>query len=51
MLWLVSGYRNYAAEQLLPQMATGNLKKPVGNIIMSCFTKILDCPDILETLS
>jgi len=27
------------------------LKKPTGNVVMSCFAKILDCPDILEVLA
>ena len=51
MLYLVSGYRNYAAELLLSQMAVGNLKQPVGNVVMACFSKILDCPDLLEIVA
>lgn len=50
LLNFVSGYRNYAAEQLLPSLATDSHKKPVGNIVMSNFPKVLDCPDILEVL-
>ena len=51
MLNLVSGYRNYAADQLLPETLIGSLKQPMGNKIMSTFPKILDCPDLLEVVA
>jgi len=51
MLYLLSGYRNYAAEKLMNQSSVGLLKKPSGNVVMSCFPKILDCPDVLEIVS
>ena len=51
LLNFVSGYRNFAAEQLLPSLATDSQKKPVGNIVMSSFPKILDSPDIVEVLA
>lgn len=51
LLNFVSGYRNYAAEQLLPSLATDSQKKPLGNIVMSSFPKILDSPDIVEVLA
>ena len=51
MLYFVSGYRNYAAKLLLPQMAAGNMKKPIGNVVMSSFGKILDCADLLESVA
>jgi len=51
MLHLMSGYRNYAAEQLLPMQSQGNMKKPPNNIMMSCFNKIIDCLDILEVVA
>ena len=50
MLWLVSGYRNYAAEQLSSSAVGSGLKQPAGNVVMSCFCKILDSPDLLETV-
>lgn len=50
MLYFVSGYRNYAADKLLAQTQVGILKKPQGNVVMSCFPKVMDCPDMLEVV-
>lgn len=46
----VSGYRNYAAEILKPNSSGGSMKKPSGDVVMSTFPKIMDCPDVLEKL-
>lgn len=51
MLPIVCGFRNYAANKLLPQTQVGILKKPDGNVILSTFPKILDSPDVLETVA
>lgn len=52
MMHLVSGYRNYAAEKLLPlQIGGSSLRKPTGDLMMSCFNKMLDCVDILEVVA
>ena len=47
----VSGYRNYAAEVLIRGSMGGSMKKPAGDVVMSTFPKIMDCPDVLEILS
>lgn len=48
LLLFVSGYRNYAGQTLLKDSALGNFKQPGGNIVLSCFPKIIDNIDILE---
>ena len=50
LLHFVSGYRNYAGQQLLKQTNLGNYKQPAGSVTLSCFPKIIDNIDILETL-
>lgn len=50
MVFLLSGYRNYIAKKLLAQSQVGILKKPTGDVVISCVPKILDCPDVLETV-
>lgn len=50
MLYLLSGYRNYAAEKLLAQTQVGILKKPSGDLMLSCFPKLYDCPDMQELI-
>ena len=47
----VSGYRNYAAEILIRGGMGGSMKKPAGDVVMSTFPKIMDCPDVMEILS
>jgi len=47
----VSGYRNYAAEILIRGSTGGSMKKPAGDVVMSTFPKIMDCPDVLEILA
>ena len=51
ILHFVTGFRNYAARILLKEslLAAGEFKQPAGNIAISCFPKIIDCPDILES--
>jgi hypothetical protein len=51
ILNLVSGFRNYAADLLLPETLVGALRQPMGNKIMSTFPKMLDCPDLLEVVA
>jgi len=51
LLFFVSGYRNYAAVELISNNASAEFKKPVGNVVMSCFSKILDSPDLLEVVT
>ena len=48
LLHFVSGFRNYAGHILLKESSLGEFKQPAGNVAISCFPKILDCPDILE---
>ena len=50
LLLFISGYRNYAGQQLLKATTLGNFKKPGGSVAMSCFPKIIDNIDILEQL-
>ena len=47
----VSGYRNYAAELLIRSTTGGTMKKPIGDVVMSTFPKIMDCPDVVEILA
>jgi hypothetical protein len=48
---LVSGFRNYIGEKLLRDSnSAGPMKQPEGDIIISTFPKIIDSPDICETL-
>ena len=51
LLFLASGFRNYAAEKILSSSNVGILKKPSGNLVMSVFPKILDCPEIVELVA
>jgi len=46
----VSGYRNYAAEVLIRGGIAGSMKKPIGDVILSTFPKIINCPDVVELL-
>ena len=51
MLLFVSAYRNYAGKQLLKQgNLGGQFKQPGGSVVLSCFPKIIDNIDILETV-
>jgi hypothetical protein len=48
LLPFVVGFRNYAADLLIRQ---GYQQEPAGDIVISCFPKIMDCPDIVEQLA
>jgi hypothetical protein len=48
LLGFIAGYRNYAGDVLLRQ---NSMQEPMGNIVISCFPKIMDCPDIVEELA
>lgn len=51
LLYFVSGFMNYKAEVLLREAQSGPPRKPNGDVIISSFPKIFDCPDILEELT
>jgi hypothetical protein len=51
ILLFVSGYRNYAGQTLLKESTLGNFKQPGGNVVLSCFPKIVDNIDILEIVT
>jgi len=52
LLTFVSGFMNYKSEKLLNETkSAGGIRKPSGDVVMSCFPKIYDCPDIVEELA
>lgn len=50
LLYFVSGFRNYIGDKLLKDTLVGSYRQPEGDVIISMFPKILDSPDICETL-
>ena len=50
LLTFVSGFMNYKAEKLLKETKASGFRKPSGDVVISCFPKIYDCPDIVEEL-
>jgi hypothetical protein len=46
----VSGFRNYVGEKLLKESSMGTFKHPEGDVIISTFPKIINNPDICESL-
>ena len=51
LLFFVSGFRNYLAEQLLSKSAVGGItsfKKPEGDPLVTTFKRVFDSPDIME---
>jgi hypothetical protein len=48
LLLFASGFMNYKAELLLKEQVTGVFRKPPGDVVLSNFSKIFDCPDIVE---
>mmetsp|Transcript_27366 Transcript_27366/g.20514 ORF Transcript_27366/g.20514 Transcript_27366/m.20514 type:complete len:108 (+) Transcript_27366:68-391(+) len=50
LLYLVSGFRNYVGEKLLREAATGAFRHPEGDVVISTFPKVLNHPDICDTL-
>lgn len=51
LLTFVSGFMNYKGEKLLRESHAGGFRKPAGDVVISCFPKIYDNPDIVEELS
>jgi hypothetical protein len=51
LLYLASGFRNYAAEKILIANNGGILKKPPGYVVLSVFPKMLDCPEAVEVVA
>ena len=51
LLTFVSGFMNYKGEKLLKESHAGGFRKPAGDVIISCFPKIYDNPDIVEELT
>lgn len=49
-MYFVSGFRNYLGEKLLRESALSYFRQPEGDVIISCFPKILDNPDISEQI-
>ena len=50
LLYFVSGFRNYPGEKLLRETQSGTFRQPEGDVTISTFPKILDCPDVCEVL-
>ena len=48
LLHFATGFMNYKAEKLLRETAAGNFRVPPGDAVLSCFSRIFDCPDIIE---
>ena len=51
LLTFVSGFMNYKAEKLLNESKASGFRKPSGDVVISSFPKIYDCPDIVEELA
>lgn len=51
LLYFVSGFMNYKARALLRESSSGPPRRPPGDVVLSSFPKIFDCPDILEELT
>lgn len=53
LMHFMSGFMNYKADKLLSQSSStgGQFFKPGGDVIISNFPKIIDCPDICEPLA
>jgi hypothetical protein len=50
LLYFVSGFRNYIGEKLLKESSMNHFMQPEGDVIISCFPRILDNPDMCETI-
>ena len=50
MVHFVSGFRNYAADHLLKEVAANEFKQPGGDVAISTFPAVYDNPDIVEIL-
>ena len=51
LLNFVSAYMNYKAKKLLEEQVGGVFRKPSGDVVISCFPFVFDCPDIVEILA
>ena len=50
LLYFASGFMNYKAERLLREAGSGAFRQPPGDVVISSFPRIYDCPDIVEEL-
>ena len=52
MLLMLSGFVNYKAKSLLAERVSSPFfRKPPGDVVISNFPKMLDCPDINQEMS
>ena len=50
LLYFVSGFRNYIGEKLIKESSMNSFRQPEGDVVISCFPRILDNPDICEQI-
>lgn len=51
LIHFLSAFMNYKGHKLLAESGGGGFRKPAGDVVISCFPKIYDNPDVLEELA